>query len=517
MTIVVIPALLAVPVPVSANSPEGPRVHWQECQDYAALDCASLDVPMNHADPDSRRITLALVRAPAARPAEKLGSLVLNRGGPGYSSTEYLRVIKDGTVPAPVDQRVWEHYDVIGLDQRGVGQARPSVTCFESAQEREGFNADVPVFPVTARDVGRRALKDLHFAALCRQRSGALLDHLSTATVARDLDLVRQALGESRLNYLGQSYGVHLGLAYANMFPDRMGSLVLDSVLNPARSLTGPLWTVPSERTGSDTATQEVFDEFLRLCARGNSCGFAAHRPRQAFDQLATALREDPLHLVAPDGAQVTLTYPKLVAFVGGLLYQPVAWESMDRVLDLTYRVQTSPSEPDAAELAASVQWMDQLGFDAPYTDLKGLYSAFTCNDVDMPRLSLAWWGAARRRAAVSPHFATLRAYDTSPCAFWRSTPRERYTGPWSVDTEIPVLILNNRFDGSTPVGGAKDLHRRLPNSRLIVNEGWGHITTQQSTCMTAVASAYLAAGSVPDPGTSCLPDLTPFAGSPGE
>lgn len=497
---------------VPAAPPTDDRVlNWRDCPDNAALKCSSVTVPLDHADPGGDRVRLALVKAPAAEPERRLGSLVVNRGGPGFSTVEYLRAVKEGQLDSPVDQRVWDRYDVIGLDQRGVGQARPAVRCFESPEERQEFNAGVPIFPTTVREARVRAAKDAEFATRCREHTGELLDHLSTAIVARDLDLVRQALGEQRLNFLGQSYGVHLGLAYANLYPRRVGSLVLDSVLHPGRSLTGPFWTVPSERTGSDAETRRVLDEFLRLCEEGTSCSFAEHGPRRAFDAMVAKLEAEPLRLVTPDGTDVTLTHPKLIAFTGGVLYQPVAWPLLADLLDLTYRVQRTPTDPDAAELAETVRFIDENGFDAPYSDLTGPYAAVTCNDVDLPAHSVAWWVAAKRREPVAPRFAALRAYATSACAAWQATPSERYTGPWSVRTDTPILILTNRFDPSTPATNAHHLHRLLPNSRLLVNEGWGHVTTQQSTCMTDAASAYLATGALPGPGSSCRPDWTPF------
>ncbi|WP_216216264.1 alpha/beta hydrolase [Amycolatopsis aidingensis] len=514
--LVFVPLLLTGATPAvggAAGPSHQPDLRWRQCADNAALRCATLSVPLDHTDPGGERIDLALVKAPAAEPERKLGSLVLNRGGPGFSSTEYLRLVKAGQLASPVDQRVWDRYDVIGLDQRGVGQARPAVTCFSSPEEREEFNAGVPAFPATIWQAWSRAAKDAEFAARCRRHTGALLDHLSTATVARDLDLVRQALGERRLNFLGQSYGVHLGLAYANLFPRRVGSLMLDSVLNPARSLDGPSGTVPSERTGSDVATSATLDEFLRLCAEGDSCSFAEHGPRRAFDELMARLEAEPLRLRARDGTNVTLTYPKLVAFAGGVLYQPVAWDLLANMLDLTYRVQHEPTESAVADLAELVRIIDENGLDAAYSGIKGAYSAFTCNDVDLPRHPMAWWAAAQRREPVAGHFAALRAYTTSTCAAWQARPRERYTGPWSVRTDQPVLILTSRFDPSTPAANAVRLHELLPNSRLLVNEGWGHVTTQQSTCMTRAASAYLVAGALPGPDESCRPDRIPFSG----
>ncbi len=494
-----------------APSAQANPLSWKDCADNAELKCASLDVPVDHAGPTGDRVTLALVKAPARNPAERLGSVVVNRGGPGFSTIQYLELVKAKHLPAPWDDRVWDRYDVIALDQRGVGKATPAVKCFATPEAAAAFGAGVPTVPVSPSEVMKRAAKDAEFAAECRKHTGKLLDHLSTAAVARDLDLVRAALGEHRLNFLGQSYGVALGTVYANLFPARVGSFVLDSVLNPANSTTGPIGSVPSERIGSDTSTRDTMREFLRLCAQGKSCQFAKHGPR-AHDELLARLRAKPLALTTPDGKKVSLTYSKLVVYVGGRLYQTNAWTGIDFMLDLTHRALAEPTGQAATDLAQVVSYLDQYEPDTPYNQLTPAYSAFTCNDDDTSKFALAWWAAAERRERIAPHFAMLRAYETSQCASWQAKPKERYTGPWTAKTDKPALIINNRFDPATPLAGAVELSRTL-NSRLLIAEGWGHIAAQQSTCAITATSDYLVTGALPKPGTTCKPDVVPFAG----
>ncbi|WP_086818703.1 alpha/beta hydrolase [Allokutzneria sp. NRRL B-24872] len=498
-------AVLVGATPAQANP-----LSWKDCADNAELKCASLDVPLDHAEPGGDRVTLALVKAPARKQSERLGSVVVNRGGPGFSTIQYLELIKGKHLPAPWDERVWDRYDVIALDQRGVGKATPAVKCFATPEAAAAFGAGVPTVPVSLADVMKRAAKDAEFASECRKHSGKLLDHMSTAAVARDLDLVRAALGEQRLNFLGQSYGVALGTVYANMFPARTGALVLDSVLNPAITTTGAIGSVPSERIGSDTATRDTMREFLRLCAQGKTCQFAKHGPG-AYRDLLAKLRAEPLSLTTPEGKEVSLTYSKLLVYVGGRLYQTNAWSGIDYMLDLTHRVLAEPTGQAASDLAQVVAYLDEYEPDNPYNDLTPAYSAFTCNDDDTSKFALAWWKAAERRERIAPNFATLRAYETSQCASWQAKPKERYTGPWRGKNERPALIVNNRFDSATPLSGAVELSRTL-NSRLLIAEGWGHIAAQQSTCAITATSDYLVTGALPRPGATCKPDTVPFS-----
>ncbi|MET8777353.1 alpha/beta hydrolase [Nocardia sp. NPDC004654] len=497
-----------------------PALEWVDCAaleqipGLGQLKCATLDVPMDHTVPGGPTARIALFKAPARDPRQRLGSLVINRGGPGYPSSVYLAGLVSGAVPSPWDDRVWDRYDVIAVDQRGVGFATPAVTCFDPT-EAVAFGSDATVVPMNPQDAAVRSARDAEFAIACRQRHGTLLDHLTTAAVARDLDLVRAALGEPRLNFLGQSYGAALALVYANLFPRQVGSLVMDSVLNPVQAWSGPIDSVSSERTGSDVATAEAMHEALRLCAAGQSCAFAADDPARAFPELLARLREHPIPLVAADGARTSLTYSKLVAYVGGVLYQPWVWREagLDRLLHLAYRVATAPTDTEAAELAQLViEQIDASGLDRAYSLLDAPFSAFTCNDNQLPRFAPAWWASAQRREAVAPGFAALRAYGTSMCAFWQSTPSDRYTGPWEVRTDTPALILNSRFDPATPLSGALDVAQHLDGSRVLIHEGIGHIVTQQSSCGVRAISDYLTSGTLPAEGETCHPDAIPFA-----
>lgn len=360
-------------------------------------------------------------------------------------------------------------------------------------------------------EIAQRAAKDAEFAADCRQRSGGLLDHLSTATVARDLDTVQVALGESKLNYLGQSYGTALGAVYAAMFPQRVGSFVLDSVEDPVRTTSAAAGSTLSERMGTDVSSQQVMREFLRLCAQGKTCAFAADDPWRAYPKLLASLRAKPVIMTGPNGATLSLTYEQLIYSLGEFLYQPVSWPVLGVALHRIYHAQLA-ARPVAAHIDL-VPTAAAADVDGPYSgSVAPPFYAFTCNDTAEPHFAPAWWAASARRAALAPDFATLRAYETSPCAFWQASSTDRYTGPLDVHTAKPVLLLNNRFDPATPLPGAIDLAAHLSGSRLLINDGWGHIVTDKSACAVRAVSNYLAADELPRFGAHCTSDVTPFA-----
>jgi pimeloyl-ACP methyl ester carboxylesterase len=224
-------------------------------------------VPLDYDRPRNRRITLALIRLPATDQARRVGTLFPNPGGPGGSGVDFVR----GAAKLVYTPALRARFDIVGMDPRGVGGSTP-VRCFASRAEEVAFEATYPYIPNPWQE-RLAARKSLELAARCWARSGWLLPHLSTANVARDLDLLRQAVGDAGLNYLGYSYGTFLGATYANLFPGRVRALVLDSVINPAlyaRRQPGLLGPVPFLRIGSDVgaaATLRLWGYLGQPCA----------------------------------------------------------------------------------------------------------------------------------------------------------------------------------------------------------------------------------------------------------
>ncbi|MEU3270500.1 alpha/beta hydrolase [Saccharomonospora sp. NPDC006951] len=493
---------------------EVPALLWTDCADVDGLQCAEAEVPLDYARPDGTSITLALTRKRAEQD-DRLGTLVVHRGGPGYSARDYLAGIEAGAIPPAVNDDVAARYDILGIDTRGSGYSEPAVRCFDSEAEAAAFAEKVPSVPTSRAERTARAEADADYARRCHERSGELLDHLTSAAMARDLDLVREALGERRLDYLGQSYGTHLGAVYASMFPERTGRFVFDSVLDPQRRDAGEPGSTPPSRLGVDVATAQTLDEFLRLCEEaGTGCAFGGSDPRGALENLLSTLREEPVPLTAPDGEVVPLRYDYVVTWTGSWLYQPAFWNELGGApfLAAVGEAIENPDGDAASALAEEIRANRQAGLmTAPYTAINPVYHAVTCAETQGPREADALARHAEEREALVPHFGALRAYQTSPCVVWQGERTRPDPVPGEIRTGEPVLIVNSRFDPATPIWAAERMHELFPDSALLVNEGWGHVASQQSGCVREATSRYLLEGELPGRGARCEPDAVPF------
>ena len=250
-------------------------------------------------DPEDDTIGIAMVRLPASDPARRLGSLFVNPGGPGGSGVDF--VLQAG--PFLYTDEVRSSYDLIGFDPRGINRSRP-LLCFRSFDEALSmFWPFAFPFEPGEEEIAEQLDRDL--ATACAERGGAIDDHMATADVARDLDLLRRKVGDRRLNFVGYSYGSFLGVTYASLFPDRVGRVVVDGVLDPIAWTTGrgdEAATQPfSTRLRSDAGAQATLDEFFRLCdeAGTDGCAFAGDSAAR-FAALADLLKQGPIEIIDP-------------------------------------------------------------------------------------------------------------------------------------------------------------------------------------------------------------------------
>jgi len=510
---------LAAAVPAQAAPPGGgstavtaaaaARVQWTRCEG-GRFDCATVPVPLDYDQPDGVSILLSLIRLPATDPARRIGSLLVNPGGPGGSGVDL--VLGFGQFLAP---EIRARFDIVGFDPRGVARST-ALRCFGAPRQwGPAFWADLPLTPAGVDVV---AAADRYLADACAQRGGSILDHMSTGDVVRDMDLLRAGLGDQRLTFLGFSYGSMLGTTYANMFPDRVRAVVIDGVLDPIAWTVGAAGqqNLPfSTRLRSDAGAQATLGEFFRLCdLAGPDCAFSGNSAAR-FAALRARLLAGPIQ-VTLDGETFPFTYTDLIYGMLGVLYSQFAWPSAAEFLALVEKSASAAALGAAlADLRGSLGYVNKRGF-PHYPNFLEAFPAVACSDSDNPDSHLDWFTAAEQAEAQFGYFGRAWTWASSICAVWPGASDDRYTGPWTAATANPVLVVGNFFDPATRYQGAQTVAGLLPNSRLLSYAGWGHTAYGGlSSCIDNAVNGYLLSGTLPAAGTVCQPELDPFAPLP--
>ncbi|MFE1172185.1 alpha/beta hydrolase [Streptomyces sp. NPDC058773] len=480
-------------------SAAAPRLAWSPCVRGSAFDCATARVPLDHRDPGGRTLELAVIKRKATGPGRRIGTLFFNPGGPGGP----------GTVQMPQNypffpREVRERFDIVSWDPRGIGSST-AVNCFGSAEEAGAWAGGKPAgFPVGARERAAWIASYKDLGRRCQQRDPRLLRHVSTADTARDLDLLRQAVGEPRLSYLGISYGTFLGATYANLFPGRVRAMVLDSNVDPQA------WTnhgSPADprlttflRMGTDRGAAATLDQFLTRCGATTArCAFSAGSPkatRDRFDELMRRLRAHPV------GAW---TYGRTVAdVVNGLYNVAPGWTQLAGRLQALWRGRA----PKPAPLPPA----PPVPFPNPYLGDEQAAAVF-CSDSPNPHTPGAYHALEEFSARRAGDVGRFWTWASEPCATWPAVAANPYRGPWNAPTAHPVLVVGTTYDPATPYAGARAMAGELAHARLLTHHGYGHTAlSNPSSCVQAHESRYLISGTLPPPGTDCRQDTPPFS-----
>ena len=489
--------------PEQADPPAVPVIAWERCDDFGDegpdVACATVPVPLDYDDPAGDTLDLDLVRVAASDPDRRIGTLFVNPGGPGAPAGFFARLFEH-FVPAQVSAR----FDIVGVDPRGTGASAPALC------RKPGPFPRYPrtPFPVTPHQVREKLRFDQWLRSACRTGGAPVVDHLSTADTARDLDLIRQAVGDEQLTYYGVSYGSQLGSTYAAMFPDRVRAMILDGVIDPVAWSTGSGGDAAqpfSERIGSGVGAWEAMVTALDECDRvgRRHCALAGNATRVWRDTLRR-LREQPFR---------GQTYAGLVSYALGSLYQAAGirrfFPRLGRLHDAmvhggrTPRPLTRTAEHPVLPGPYGVPGYARGG--DPFT-------AISCADTDNPSDPRAWVQAARRSDRRSPWFGAVWSWASSPCAGWpASTQEDRFTGPYAVTPSAPVLVVGNTHDPATPISGARAVNELLGGSRLLVLDAWGHGALGSGPCIKQAYGAYLLEGTLPVEGTVCRPKRALF------
>ena len=451
-TLVILSTLTSIPAAASPTRTAAPsKISWHGCArgadddvgsalDQAGAQCGDLTVPLDYRRPQGRTITVAMSRLPARNRAERRGVLMVNTGGPGGSALGDVLVIRDWTGD------VGARFDLIGLDPRFVGRSTALDCDWPVSTWIRGSGPDRAAFD-------RVAAFEADLARRCDAGPVEVLPFATTRNTARDMDRVRQALGESQISYLGYSYGTYLGSVYSQMFPGRTARMVLDSAVDPTSY--GPRLLRPA-----GPANEAGLRDWAGWAARRNRqlhLGDSTAAVLATVDRIRARAALRPLR-VGPFQLDQGVVTALLLDGLGDDRDEPSAdLASRVQVLERAARGLPAPPTPSLAEALTFFL----TGSESSYGSVQ---AAVLCGDVAAPRDPQVYWRDIRRAAVSEPRFATVTR-NLGPCAFWPTRPRER---PTVVHNSAPALIVQSTGDTRTSYAGAQALHRALTGSRML-------------------------------------------------
>jgi pimeloyl-ACP methyl ester carboxylesterase len=483
----------------AAAAPQVPVLRWTSCDD--GFQCATARVPLDYRQPRGTLISIAVIRHRATGPGRPAGSLFVNGGGP---SAQIQGFVADyPAIPAVLRER----FNLITFDPRGFGFSTP-IQCFSSIEAEDTLLAPIESSPFPVGPAQTRVFERTYatFGAQCARRAGALLDHDTTADAARDMNLLREAVGASRLNYLGLSYGTGLGAVYANLFPATVGRMVLDGNLNPVAWTSGG--TAPSlVREGVGPASAAEAHAFLSLCGEqaAAECAFSAGSPAATEAKFAALLGRLQAHPVTIAGQR--FGYASVFAIVPPEVVS--SWQSAAAQLQQLWLASSGTAAATARP--ASTSQAAAAAAASPYDGLEQSV-AVVCSDSADPR-HIGDYLAAARAGSRYGGFGAKVAWEEAACAYWpTATEQDRYTGPWHRRTAGTILVIGNTGDPVTPYQGSVAMAHDLARARLLTVDGFGHTEFfNPSECASDYEFSYLTTGKLPAPGTVCAQSVRPF------
>jgi len=467
-----LPSLTATHTPSPTTQVE---LAWTDCTN--GFQCATLQVPLDYSRPEGRQISLALIRKPVTDSARRIGSLLLNPGGPGGSGVRFLRGF------AALLTNLNSRFDLVSWDPRGVG-ASTAVTCLDGPQLDAFLALDSVLDDRQEEDAFIKANQD--FAIGCRHRSGDLLPFMDSESTARDMERIRAALRDSKLTYLGFSYGTLIGQWYAHLFPTHVRAFALDGVVDP--TLKGR-----SEALTQLTGFEQNLAAYLADCVTRTTCTLArAGDPRVKLVAVMNRLDATPL----PVGNR-QLTRSLAMMAVLATMYDQPRWQDLDGAL-------AALDGGDGGKMLAIADHWNERNLDGTYGNLvNGAFAATACIEgPQAPTEILAPDPVAGQILRASPFFGAWEEWHGVYCDFWPELPRAYQ--PLTISGAPPILLVGASNDPATPYVWSKNVSEQIPRSVLLTRVGNGHTSYGFSDCINAAEDAYLTNLVLPPQGTTC-------------
>jgi pimeloyl-ACP methyl ester carboxylesterase len=441
---------------------------------------ATMQVPLNWADVTSKKISITVLRIRSASQKNRIGSLVINPGGPGGSGIEY-------SLDAALDElpdAILDRFDIVGFDPRGIGLSSP-IQCISDKEKDAELN--LPADPMTDAQWQAEIADATKVAQDCYTAYGSDLTYYSTAETARDMEALRAKLGDPKLTYLGYSYGTLIGAEYASAYPDKVRALVLDGAVDPTIS------SIDQDKTQS-AGFQLAFSHFAANCtAKGTSCKLGSDPQQYVLNLMAKA----EAHPIASGDAKDKRTADDGAVLLGVIsaLYDETEWPDLTTAL-------VDANKGDASGILSLDDEYNERDTDGTYTNLEDANATIGCSDTtDRPTVAQARELQPGWRAS-NPIFGGSAASSLGFCSLWKAPPDQ----PITVANKgaAPILVIGTTGDPATPISGAQHLAALLGSGRLLVWQGDGHTAYPKTTCITNDVNSYLINLTLPPSGATC-------------
>ncbi|OLF08916.1 alpha/beta hydrolase [Actinophytocola xanthii] len=474
----------------------GQRLDWEGCESYSAsefdaeplsspdLQCTRLTVPLDYADPTGDTVRIGVLRHPASSEQDRIGALVINPGGPGVAGLSTAAAL------AAENSELAERFDFVGFDPRGVGSSEPTISCL-TGQERDAERADDDELDPSAAGVAETEREARDYATKCTQRTefgDELLANIGTRDVVRDMDVLRSALGEEKLTYLGYSYGTRIGSTYAETFPGNVRAMVLDGALDPTQDAA-------DQAVAQAKGFQEAFTDFVAWCLDRDDCPFdSAETANADYQAMIRPLAENPIDL--PDGR--ALSYDDATTGTIQALYSEQLWEHLQTGLN-------ELRQHEGTTLMSLADLYLERDSDGRYSTTQDAFVAIHC--VDDPRVTdpnvIRETNERYKEAAPFLDDGSEPTTARDPCAFW-PVPNTSQPHLPKVEGLPPTLVISTTGDPATPYQAGVALAKAL-GGRLLTFEANQHtVFLQGNECVDGAGSAYLVDGTLPQEGTRC-------------
>lgn len=518
---------VAATKPAAAKPAPVTPIKWTRCG--GGVQCGELEVPLDYKNPGKGTTTLAVGRRPADDPKRKLGVIFVNPGGPGAAAAGSVQVF--GSL---LGRDIRNRFDIVAVDPRGMGGS-DVVTCTLPSGAKEVVFPSV-TYPVSNEEIKERRLYDKAVVDACANTNPRILKYMTTADVARDMDRVRESLGQKTLNYYGISYGSQLGVTYAAMFPGKVRTMVVDGVLDPVEWSTGreqgagvPVTTRIRSGEGAHRAMMAAIAE----CERAGADCEQGETIRNDWNELTARLKKKPVEIELAPGLTIRFTYQDLIGISAAMLY------SVDGIPDLIAMVSLMNQDfdnffgapagtakaPRASattlkyykKLLAHDRKMERnlISYDPPapidepeleQTFFPG-FEGVLCSETANPTHIDAWTRSARAQDKSHPGFGPMWTWTSSACAGWKWKGVNAYKGPYTSKPAGGMMVMSTLHDPATPYSGARAVRSLVGNSRLVTVPTWGHAVLDLSECAEKARNGYLISGKLPAKDMTCRPD----------